>query len=343
MSSRTFTQRRWLPLLLIGIGVVWLLGTLGVFSGASVRILLTYWPLLLIGFGLDYLLGRNRELDVSYSVLAVGVLVLLMLVGPLVGMGRGPQATEEQFREPLGDTKRVDVNLNIDVVPVEVRPLGEDDLLFSADIRDPGQVDLRVRGGNRKTIDLERAGRLGSFSDTDARWQLALTPEIPVSLDVDGGSAPATLDLSALQLAGFDIDAEAGPIDLTLPETPDPYRGEIEMGAGSLDITVAEGARFELDIDAGNGSLSLDLERDVALDLSLDAESGSVDIRFASGSAVRLEIDDDGPGMVSVGGGLEHVRGSGDTGVWQTPGFGDAERQIVIEIDDVGAGPISVR
>ncbi len=343
MSSRTFTQRDWLPILLIGLGIVWLAGQLGIFASAGWRILLTYWPLMLIGFGLDYLLGRNRKLDVSYSVLAVGVVAVLMLVGPLVGMGGGPGPTDTQVSEPLGNTNRVDVDLNLDVIPVDVRAVEDDGLLFRADLRDPGQVEVRVRGGSRKTLDLERNGRLGNVSDPDARWQLRLSPEVPVSLDVDGGSAPVTLDLSTLQLTEFEIDAGVGATTLTLPDASEPYQGEIDLSSGSLDLVVLRGARLELGIEASNGPLTLDLERDIDLDLSLDTNNGPLDIRFASGSAVRLEIDDDGAGAVSVGGGLERIRGDGDTGVWETPNFDGAERQIVIEIDDVGSGPISVR
>jgi len=57
-------QRRWRgslvgPIILIGLGIVFLLNNLGLLSWSVWEVILRLWPILLIAIGLDILLGRR--------------------------------------------------------------------------------------------------------------------------------------------------------------------------------------------------------------------------------------------------------------------------------------------
>ncbi len=78
------------PLLLIGIGTLWLLGTFGVISVGNLWVLLRLWPLLLIAAGLDLLFGRLHPLiSALISLVTVGLAVAAVLFAPQLGLAPG--------------------------------------------------------------------------------------------------------------------------------------------------------------------------------------------------------------------------------------------------------------
>lgn len=69
-----------LPLLLIGVGIVFLLSNLGYIAPVSARAVLQLWPLLLILIGVDILLARRSPvaaLAIELAVVALGFALLV--------------------------------------------------------------------------------------------------------------------------------------------------------------------------------------------------------------------------------------------------------------------------
>ena len=76
------------PMVLIGVGTVWLLTNIGVFKAENIVVLARLWPLLLIVAGLDLLFGRSSpNLGAIIGIATVVGVLLLMLVGPSLGWG----------------------------------------------------------------------------------------------------------------------------------------------------------------------------------------------------------------------------------------------------------------
>ncbi|MHB1357544.1 MAG: LiaI-LiaF-like domain-containing protein, partial [Anaerolineae bacterium] len=61
------------PVVLIGIGVIWLLVNLNVLTTASIAVLVRFWPVVLILIGLDIIFARR------YAV--IGALLGLVTIG----------------------------------------------------------------------------------------------------------------------------------------------------------------------------------------------------------------------------------------------------------------------
>ena len=57
------------PIILIGVGLIWLLGNFGIISGANLAVLFRLWPLALIVIGLDLLFGRQSRSEEHTSEL----------------------------------------------------------------------------------------------------------------------------------------------------------------------------------------------------------------------------------------------------------------------------------
>ena len=66
------------PLILIGLGVVFLLNNLGILSWSVWEVIFRLWPILLVAIGLDLLVGRRSTLG-SLLALALTLIILLRL------------------------------------------------------------------------------------------------------------------------------------------------------------------------------------------------------------------------------------------------------------------------
>jgi hypothetical protein len=155
------------------------------------------------------------------------------------------------------------------------------------------------------------------------RWDIGLTPNVPLDLDVHGGVGEANLDLSSLNLSHVDVNGGVGEIDLSLPSRGD-YDGYLNIGVGEFNITIPSGANSNLRVKGGVGSCKVNVPPE--LPLRINARMGLGDIHVPS----RL---------TRVNGGGEGISKSG---VWETPDFASAERKVVIDFDG-GVGELRVR
>jgi len=97
------------PVILIGLGVVFLLNNLGTLSWSVWTVIFRLWPVLLVAAGLDLLLGRR---SVWGSLLAL-VLTVMIVAGVLwlfrAGIMPGRAATGEEIRQALDGATRAEV------------------------------------------------------------------------------------------------------------------------------------------------------------------------------------------------------------------------------------------
>lgn len=320
-----------LPVLLIAIGGLWLLGNVGVLGIANLAMLARLWPLILIVLG-AYILVKPRYEGIR-SLIAlggIGLIVVLTLVGPALGGSRVAEAQAERFSEAINGAESASVRLDLAAADTTISPLTDSDELFSADIRYIGQLNFEVIGGPNRQIHLRNEARnlqLFDFSgmgDGSLRWDVGLNAAVPVNLTINGGAGSSALHLMDLNLTGLDYNMGAGSLDLELPGTEASYRVELNGGAGSINITIEEGAALTLDIDGGAGSLDLDVPDD---------------------AAVRIN-GKTGVGSINVPAGYERISGEddfvGSDGVWVSPNWDGADRQIDI-IYNGGVGSVTIR
>lgn len=317
------------PIVLIGIGVIWLLVNFNLIPAFSIGRLLRLWPLFLIAAGLELLFGRGRAwIGALIGLLTVGAAVALLLYGQQLGLGQGSALKTEAFEAPLAGATAANVTLDLDQYPTEVGGTADAENLVEADLTFSGAAVFEVSGSAEKTVKVGvRSDNVNPFDfldDLDARWQIGLSPEVPLDLTIDGGSGTATLNLQSLDLDSLALDSGSGALNLTLP--PDSgagYTAEILGGSGSVNVDIVAGTNATVRFDGGSGALTVDLP---------------------AGQAVRVEVRDSGSGGVRLPSGWETVSdGDNDEGVWQTDGFDTASVQLLLIITDVGSGSVTVR
>jgi hypothetical protein len=326
--------RQVLAALLIGAGLLWLLGTLGLVSSRVLAALLTFWPLLLIGVGLDLLARSRRALGLPFSLLALGLIALLALIPGVGG------ASLRTFSEPVGLAHEAEIRLELTGAPTTVRALSGGGALIEASLRDRGEVRFSVSGSERKRITLERQrSPLGRLRVGD-RWDIGLTPQLPLELTVLGGSSQAELNLADLDVRRLALRSGSGGARLTLPQGTQRSEVALESGSGRLEVALLSGADAVIRADTGSGGALFRVAPGGYLALELDAGSGGVEVDLPDGANVRLEVQGGGSGRLELPNSLQPAADEGGAQVWQTEGFAAGAGQVLITVVSRGSGSI---
>jgi len=313
------------PIILIGAGLIFLLGNLGVIQPSNLYILVRLWPLILILIGLDILIGRRSAwFGALLGLFVVGVMLLVAVAGPALGLPAGPEVKVEQFSAPLEPAASAQVFLDLSSEHADVHALSSSANLIEATIGHTGEIDFQVEGTQEKTVRLQETGEVNfgfmlPSNPEQLRWDIGLTSAIPLTLTVDGGSGGATMDLSTLQLVDLVVNTGSGGTSLDLPASTGPYTVDLDGGSGHLDVVLPAETDIAMTLEGGSGGVTLDLP---------------------DGAAVHLEVQDSGSGGVRVPSGWERLSGDSDDdeGVYQTPGYDQAAHKITIRVDGGSGG-----
>ena len=340
------------PLVLIGIGVVALLGTMGVFSREHFAVLFRLWPVLLILIGLDVMFGRRSPaIGALIGVGAIALVIGLMLAGPSQGWGDVAEVKTERFSESIGEAALARVSLDLSSGPTEITALADSADLIDAELSFTGDIKFEVRGDQEKSVNLGETAADVFFwfdwlgdDDDELRWDIGLSPQVPLDLAVDAGSGSAVLDLRELLLVGLNLDVGSGSIDGRLPALERRYDVRVDGGSGECSLNIPDGSDIELNLDVGSGSFNVEIGAEADVNIRVDGGSGNLTVDVPEDAAVRVDVRDDGSGRLRVPSRFDRTRrGDGDEGTWETPGYDSADYKIEINVEDLGSGDVELR
>jgi hypothetical protein len=297
------------PLVLIGAGVILLLSNLGYLPWQSWNILWRLWPLLLVAIGIDLLIGRRSMVGVIVSTLlillligsAVAVLFFAQNIPAWVELAQPVELRTEHVEYPLADVERASATIDWTSAPGYLSALRDSPNLIEGDVTYRGQLifDVDVRGDRADVkLDSHYTGPwFGPFDfgeRAEERWDVKLSPNVPLDLTFDAGSGPCDFDLTGLQVSDLFLDAGSGPIDLALPSES---TFEVRMDGGSGPVAESVGARVVL--DSGSGPFRPDERfRLVEGERNRDGVWETDNFRTAE-HTILLEIDQ-GSGPISI-------------------------------------------
>ena len=300
--SRTGPRLFW-PIILIGVGVIFLLNNLGVITGSPWEVIWRLWPVLLIALGVEILIGRTGAAGAIVSAvlgLAVvgGVLWILIAQPALPGfnLNFGGALTTTNVDYPLKDVRSASVSIGFTTGTNEVRALTGSTKLLEGTIRHYGNLtfDASYSGSQaRVRLHSSNVSVVLPFGGSEERWTVALNPVVAYDLDLEMGIGQSTVDLSKLTVTG----------------------GRLNAGVGATDLTLPAKGKFTLSIDGG---------------------VGTVKIRLPGKMALRAEVDT-GIGSFNPGSRLRALGGE----VYETDGFGLADNAITLRIK-AGIGTLRV-
>lgn len=208
--------------------------------------------------------------------------------------------------------------------------------LLEAEVKHVGQIEFVDEGDQTKEIRLAqknptqqgggnaiRQGLRAMGSNDELEWRVRLAPNIPLSLDINGGVGPVEADLTGLTVRNLEIDSGVGATTLTLPEQAGKLEVELDSGVGQTKVYVPAQADLELEIDAGVGAVEVIVAPGTAMHIRAKGGIGAVNV---PNSMRRLDEKE----FMEMG------------GVWKSEGYDLAERRVSIRYDG-GVGQFTVR
>jgi hypothetical protein len=247
-------------------GVLLLLSNLGLLPEPSWDVLWRLWPVLLIALGIDTLFGRRSiggaVIGGALILALIGGMLLLVFAAPripaLVEWTRPAAWQTTHIEHPLEGIERAAVDIDWTSVPGRLSVLRDSPNLIEGDVAYQGDLifDVRVRG-DRADVRLDR--NLGGAwfglpgRQEGGRWDIGLSPRVPLELRLDAGSGRCDLDLSDMRVNDLDLDVGSGTVDLILPSGSS-FETRIDGGSGALQITLPEDVGARVDLESGSGS-----------------------------------------------------------------------------------------
>jgi hypothetical protein len=247
------------PLILIGLGIVFLLGYLGIITTTMWDVIISLWPLLLIAIGLDLIIGRRSV----WGTLLVLIIVLVVFVGGVYVLETGtpgPAQDGEQIRIPSVGVNNAIVHLKPaagylyvsavktpgeDLVSGYLRPFSGEHVKQIVQLQtDPASVSLQSEGA----IIMPALGRWS----TQPSWDFSLHPVLVKDLTTDIGLGKTELDLTHQEIESFTTSIGLGQTVIRLPRSGQ-FIGDIKGGMGDLLVIIPEGLEVRYRASVGLG------------------------------------------------------------------------------------------
>ena len=248
------------PIILIGLGLVFLLNNLGMLSWDVWDIIVRFWPILLIAIGLDILIGRRSILG---SLLALAVMLVVVGAGLWLitsQVAPGPALTYESIDQSLEGATLADVTLGFGAGALRIGVSPEGTNLITGKVA-LGQGEHLVRdfrkSGDTAVFTLRSEGfALFPFVgrwNADKLWDLRFSPDVPLRLNINTGVGESTLDMERLKLTELDLHAGVGKVTLTLPGRGQ-MQASINGGIGEVVVRIPAGMAARVHATAGLGN-----------------------------------------------------------------------------------------
>ncbi|HWG84336.1 MAG TPA: LiaF domain-containing protein [Deinococcales bacterium] len=167
----------------------------------------------------------------------------------------------ESLEQTLGGAREAHVTIAASVAELSVEAVRSPAMLLegTADIPDRSRIDkdFRLVGGTAYLSYRER-GHGGPVvvpvRNTTPRWEIGLSRDVPLDLELKTGFGESNIDLSDLQVRSLEVSAGVGEADITMPA-----RGSIEArvqsGVGEVTVHVPRGMAVRVRGKTGLGDL----------------------------------------------------------------------------------------
>ncbi len=272
-----------------------------------------------------------------------------------VSSGEQVEIKSGTFSEPLGAATSARVRLDLSAGLMNVSMLESSDMLIDANVTYIGEMNFVVGGETEKVVNMSQSTTPGEWfrhaltymggGRQHLVWNVGLTPNVPIDLDINGGVGESKFELATLKPGKVDISAGTGEITMTLPAASEQYSTVINGGVGQFNVNIPAGATVDLEVRAGTGEVNLNIGADAAVNVKINGGVGEVRINLPADAAARIE-GKAGIGDISVPAHFARFGGSdeffGKSGVWQTTNYEGAARKVSVRYTG-GVGALVVR
>ena len=279
---------RWAYVLIV-LGLLSLLDTIG----------LRNWglPLLMVIIGIAMVIKPYAW----GGPLTIG-LVLLALLG--VAWWFFTQPINHISTEPISygiTASRAEIELNTSLGRLEINA-NDTGLLMQGNLEINSNERLERQDGLRGGLQFVRLAAVTTGSnillpdfkgELDSSWQLGLSKNLPLELQIKTGVGSANLDLSNLKVVNLTVQSGVGSMTVHLPVSGR-ITARIEGGVGEIRVTIARGMSARIRASSGIGSISVlgDYQKngDVYTSSNFETASNRVELEVKGGIG-RIAIE----------------------------------------------------
>lgn len=242
------------PLLLLGLGVLFLLGNLGYLSIRPLPLLSKIWPLLLVAIGIDIAFGRNRGgwhavLRIGFGILMIGLVFWLAVAFPTA-----VNTQVVDFDQPIDNAEASSVELNMIAGRVHLTgEAGSDKLMVGQVVIPPDstlvpQYSRQKNGKSRLVLEVESGNNFQTIDQSANTFEFNINSSLPVELRAEVVVGELQLDLSDTQVRNLESEMAVGSQTITLP-CNESMRVDIQQALGLLTINVPRGCNVKINLD----------------------------------------------------------------------------------------------
>jgi hypothetical protein len=224
--------------LIVVVGIILLIGQL--FPGFNVWGV--FWPIVLILVGVWFLVGRSWNI------------------------GGADHMTAETVNVPLSDINEARIRFHHGAGRLDINPSGTPGMLLSGSF--VGGVEQRLdRSGAAARLELRSRGDamfIGwpfGYAQNGLTWNVALTREIPLQLELETGASEIRMNLQELRVTELTVKTGASSSVITLPANAGLTRVNVHSGAASTEIYVPQGVAGRIRVQSGLAGINIDQNR----------------------------------------------------------------------------------
>jgi len=177
------------------------------------------------------------------------------------------------------------------------------------------------RDGQNLRIEQETIENITLSNDIVNDWNLQLSTEVPMDLEIRAGAYEGTMDFTGLRLRNLEIGDGASKAEVTFnqpnPEEMDQLR--YSTGASQVTLSGLSNANFDrMLFESGAGDYTLDFSGDLQRDAEVTIRSGVSQVTIVIPEGVRTRVETEG-GLNNV-----DIDGDWDSGndTYETAGEG---------------------
>lgn len=302
------------PIVLIGVGVIWLMANQGIALRNPFELFLLFWPLLLVVAGIELLFNRTGMFGTFVSALlgigvVAGAIFYLTTPGEFVAptymnwnwMPRNGALRTVDIGQPLENARALNFELHLPGGFASIKPVTNPVNLMEGQVSYLGELTNRVtRNDNIANVLLENDTRHNNWFDfwlSTQKWDVRLNPRVPLDLKLVVGSGAHTFDLRE-----FDVKSIV-----------------LNQGSGATTLRLPQNGQYHMTLDVGSGIANIELPKGLAARVNYDVGSGWFNVNN-----------------------LRRVRGDNEQGVYETDGFNQNGAYVIFDVD-MGSGVVMIR
>ena len=249
---------------LLFLGIVFLLQTIGIIPWGLWATLWRFWPILIIAFGLGILLRHYNPWLVS-TLLLVMFLACLGVSFCQYESSVLSEETASSYKVPMDKLQSADVEIDFTAGSLTVNslPRSSSDFVEVISGAEDGERNIRTSFENQDGI-----GKLNLTTErvnrqfwNETLWDIALSGDLPLTLDIEANICDIDIDLSELKINGLEMDIDASNCLVIMPASTGAIHAHIRADIANLEVIIPDSSSARIKINSDLASVHADSSR----------------------------------------------------------------------------------